>query len=479
MKISLAPRILAVALAAAFPGGLHAADSINFSTFYNFNFAVGAQPYGGLLAASDGKLYGTTSSGNVIYSYTPGASAPVVLHTLLSSEGSQPSAGLAEGTAGTLVGTAIYGGANAMGSIYKVDASTGTTTVLHSATNAEPNLFSTRPLYASDSMVYVTSPISGMNGVNDHGGIVTVALDGTGFSVIHLATSTEGQPSGGLIEGTDSRLYGVTSNGGDAVLHNGSIYAINKNGTGYVTLHAFTTTEGVSPKGELLLAVDGFLYGTTTSGGANGKGTIYRLSTDGTSFQKIYDFDGTKGAQPQVGVVQGSDGFLYGTTLTGGDDNLGVVFRVDRGGFRYQVLHSLTTGDGTSPYSPLTMVSNGVFYAATVNGGTSSVGTLFRLTVTPETTFLPPVVKVNGPKRRSTTNTHITLRGKVTDPDGSLPHVEVKVNGHSYRNAKGVVKWQYDANLKLGRNVIKIRAISPGGSRSPVQRVVVYRYPVF
>ena len=97
-------------------------------------------------------------------------------------------------------------------------------------------------------------------------------------------------------------------------------------GSGFRVVHAFTGPDGLRPHG-LLQASDGTLYGTTSAGGAFGVGTIFQLTLDGT-YTVVHHFSSADGADPQDALMQASDGNFYGTTLKGGAFNRGVVFQM-------------------------------------------------------------------------------------------------------------------------------------------------------
>jgi uncharacterized repeat protein (TIGR03803 family) len=144
----------------------------------------------------------------------------------------------------------------------------------------------------------------------------------------------------------------------------------------------------------LLLASDGSFYGTTKQGGRScngagvaGCGVVFRITSAGT-YSILYRFKGgvEDGRNPQTGVIQGSDGALYGTTLIGGKNDTGVAFRLSLTG-EYKVLHhfDLLRGTGDRPNGRLVEAPDGNFYGATIGGGpntcaSSACGTIFRLT---------------------------------------------------------------------------------------------------
>src|SRR5205085_936033 len=134
----------------------------------------------------------------------------------------------------------------------------------------------------------------------------------------------------------DGALYGTTQSGGSNGL--GTVFKLNKDGSGYMVLHGFPSNDadGWYPVGALVQEDDGALYGTTERGGTEDAGTLFKLNTDGSGYSIIYDFGSTAddGLHPQ-GLATGSDGALYGTTYSGGSSNLGTVFRLNKDGTGY------------------------------------------------------------------------------------------------------------------------------------------------
>ncbi len=163
-----------------------------------------------------------------------------------------------------------------------------------------------------------------------------------------------------------------------------TVFKLNADGTGYTVLHRFTGTggDGASPGAGLIQGRDGALYGTAF-GGENGNATVFKLSTDGTSYTVLRRFTGTggDGAVPNAPLVQGNDGALYGTTGQGGAAGNGTVFKLNTNGTGYTVLYSFTGsgGDGANPSAGLVQSSDGVFYGTTIWGGDLGLGTAFRV----------------------------------------------------------------------------------------------------
>ena len=228
----------------------------------------------------------------------------------------------------------------------------------------------------SDGALYGTThyPLSGA--------VFKLNPDGTGFSILLSSDSTVRGPVG-LVQGADGFLY-LTCSGGGA--HGaGAVFKLNPDGTGNTLLYSFgnSAKDGAIPEAPLVQGYGGGFYGTTFAGGNSNLGTIFRLNSDGTGYSLLHSFgSATNDAlSPQTALVQGRDGGLYGTTRLGGTSNFGTVFRVNTNGSDYSVLHSFAGSplDGTWPEVGLVAGDDGALYGATTYGGSSNAGTAFRL----------------------------------------------------------------------------------------------------
>jgi len=139
---------------------------------------------------------------------------------------------------------------------------------------------------------------------------------------------TGGYPVAGLLQGSDGALYGTAQSGGS--LGNGTVFKLNPDGTGFTVLKNFdSSTTGGYPQAGLLQGTDGALYGTASQGGSLGYGTVFKLNPDGTGFTVLKNFDNsTTGGYLHAGLLQGTDGALYGTAYQGGSSGVGTVFRL-------------------------------------------------------------------------------------------------------------------------------------------------------
>lgn len=178
-----------------------------------------------------------------------------------------------------------------------------------------------------------------------------------------------------LVQGVDGDLYGVTDVGGTGKSCGaggcGTVFKISQAGV-LTTLHNFNTTDGKLPgNGGLTQASDGNFYGTTGAGGANGKGTIFKLTPQG-HLTSLYSFHGTDGSSPFGTLVQATDGNFYGTTYFGGTSGncsggCGTVFRITPKGV-LTTLYNFQGPDGQSPTGVI-QATDGNFYGSTIYGG--------------------------------------------------------------------------------------------------------------
>ena len=164
-------------------------------------------------------------------------------------------------------------------------------------------------------------------------------------------------PAGNLIEGREGALYGTMSSNGVPAGANGTVFRVNKDGSGYTLLWRFTNApgDGAAPLGGLVQASDGSLCGTTSSGGGSNLGTVFKLSDTGFNTytnQILRSFGGPPGdgSNPRASLLLGSDGWLYGTTFYGGTSNKGMAFKLRTDGSGYTPLRSFSgaTNDASS-----------------------------------------------------------------------------------------------------------------------------------
>jgi uncharacterized repeat protein (TIGR03803 family) len=200
-----------------------------------------------------------------------------------------------------------------------------------------------------------------------------------------------------LIQGTDGNFYGTTGLGGANGY--GTVFKITPAGT-LTTLYNFCSQSGCTDGYEpwaLVEGTDGNFYGTTYYGGASGDGTVFKITSDGT-LTTLYSFcsqtDCSDGGNPAAGLVQASDGNFYGTTTGGAQPFMGTVFRITPGG-SLRTLYRFCSQEGVCPdgYCPrgaLLQAGDGNFYGTTVYGGANGLldGTIFKISPSGKLTTL-------------------------------------------------------------------------------------------
>jgi len=386
--------VLAAALAAV--SSAHAAKVAGFTVLHSFTGVDGGSP-NSLIQTPDGFFYGSAANGGDVNSCpsdgcgvlfkSDSAGHITVLHTFHATDGYFPT-GLVRGSDGNFYGTTASGGqpsGGGGGTFFRMDAA-GNVTVLYAfvggfacCDGAGP---SGPPIQASDGNFYGTTGAGGAFRDADHpGGFGTVYQFNpvtSQLTILHSFNLPDNNgifPNNPLIQGSDGLLYGTTTEGAGA-FHTGGGTAFRVDTSGNLSRLAVITL--MEPVSSLIQSKDGFFYGV---GQSTAGGSVYRLDANG-KLTFINRFDGVDGFNPHFGLMQATDGFIYGTTSEGGllDFQGGDLFRMSAFG-SLRVMHSFVTtgGDGFSPSSMLIQGVDGALYGVNGGGGTGGRGTLFRL----------------------------------------------------------------------------------------------------
>jgi uncharacterized repeat protein (TIGR03803 family) len=311
-------------------------------------------------------------------------------------DGSVPFAGLVSDPSGNLYGTTTSDGEFDSGVVFKLSPA-GKETVLHSfsGVGGEGEYPNARLVRDAAGNLYGTTSQGGVYGGSCGGvGCGTVfKLDGAGReTVLHgFSGSPDGSgPYASLARDGAGNLYGTTIGGGQYGF--GTVFEVDNNGSQTV-LHSFNPNgvggDGATPYGGLARDTAGNLYGTTIGGGQYEMGTVFKMDTTGTE-TVLYDFGSQSGdgQLPSGDLIRDAAGNLYGTTQYGGALGLGTVFKVDKNG-NETILHSFAGVDGEYPFlAGLLRDAKGNLYGATDEGGAFSFGTVYKLDSTGKVTVL-------------------------------------------------------------------------------------------
>ena len=396
-----------------------------FTTLHSFcsgggSCTDGSAPVAGLVQATNGDFYGTTPNGGA-GSYCGGGCGTVFritpsgrLTTLNSfagspTDGANPFAGLVQATNGDFYGTTFYGGVNCApygcGTVFKITPS-GTRTTLHFFAGSPTD--GAQPyaglVQAPNGDLYGTTGGGGAGGAGGLGGTVFKITPSGALTTLYNFCDTNGcgyggwDPRGGLVQATNGDFYGTTVWGGGGSLPIagcassgcGTVFKITPSGTSFANLYAFGGTgnpnDGALPYAGLVQSANGDFYGTTVHGGFNngshpyGSGTVFKITPSG-ALTILYGFcaqvNCTDGENPYAGLVQATDGNLYGTTSS-------TIFKITPTGTLttlYSFCAQSYCADGEGPQAALVQGTNGDFYGTTTSGGAFGSGTVFSLSV--------------------------------------------------------------------------------------------------
>jgi uncharacterized repeat protein (TIGR03803 family) len=324
-----------------------------------------------LISDSAGNLFGTTTNGGVyegqvLFAGTAFELSPLkngdwnekILHSFGSGTDGEAPNGLISDAAGNLYGTTSYGGGK----------------ICYNAVPAAPG---------GCGIVFQLRPPTTKGGA---------------WTEVVLYRFTGGKdgnnPNGFLTLDSSGNLYGTTSYGGGGFSNGGTVFELSPRAIGYWAvkpLHLFTSNgDGSHPSSAVTFDSSGNLYGTTCAGGTYQSGIVFELSpmNSGTWGEKVlYNFNsnGTDGVCPVGGLTSDFGGNLYGTTVSGGNNNYGTVFELtpsSGGVWTEKVLYKFNggSGDGSYPYSGVLFDSSGNLYGSTSYGSTYNGGAVFKLT---------------------------------------------------------------------------------------------------
>jgi len=401
------------------------AQSATIESLYSLNASTdGSTPYGNVVQGADGNFYGTAARDGVNGNGTVFRVTQEGVYTVLyafqgSPDGQNPQANLYLASDSNFYGTTARGGAFGNGTIFRI-SSTGVFTLLYTFTGGTDGGFpAAGVIEGSDGNLYGTTVSGGAINAAGFPGYGTIFQMTPGGVLTTIYTFTGGDADGsnpyaGLVEGSDGFLYGTTNSDevGDSLYEFGSVFKVSKAGTLTTLYHFGDGNDGANPDGGLLEGSDGSFYGSTHNGGLyandddeSGQGVLFNITSSGT-FKTLYEFTGqADSGRPEGTLTFGSDGNLYGTTTISPS---GTLFQVTPAG-KFVTLGLLGTNPVESLGGPI-VGSDGNFYGTTDNGGTNGSGSIFEAVPSPA---LKPLVQLTLSSQTATVGTPVTLGWQV------------------------------------------------------------------
>jgi uncharacterized repeat protein (TIGR03803 family) len=383
MTIASAP---ALALAAALvPIATQPARAQTLTVLYTFTGGTdGGTPLSTPLLA-DGNVYGTASSGGAgnngtVYVLNFKSRTETVLHSFTGGrDGADPIAGLLADKTGIFYGVTYRGGVNNHGTIYRL-TSKGGFNVVHSFEGAPSEGSGPAGALILDPLgdMFGTTYVGGS--ANGYGTVFEVVAGGT-YETVRSFPPGGALPRAGL-KLVGGKLYGTTTGAGVTA---GTVFEVGVP----TAIYTFTGgADGAEPLGSLITDSSGNLYGATSSGGSgsfgNGYGVVFKLDPTTGQETVLHTFTGPDGSTPAAELTPDSSGNLYGTTTLGGANGYGTVFKLDPSG-NLTTVYSFTGGaDGGHPYAGVIVDAKGNVWGAASAGGSTAApggyGTLFIIT---------------------------------------------------------------------------------------------------
>ncbi len=334
------------------------ADGTGFGLLHSFTggtFTDGQNPRGNVIVDNQ-TLYGTTGSfGGSVYKINTDGTGFAQLHQFnypgTQTDPQTPVVGVTQ-IGNTLYGTTADGGANA-GSVIIPNQAGGGGTVFRLGTDG--------------------------TGFTELHGFNPTTADG---HTPRTALTTDG-----------STLYGMTQGGNPISPNAGTVFKINADGTGFNTLFEFDNTSSIRPDGAIpaenqLVLVNNRLYGTTQTGGfisgvAANRGVLFAIDTDGSNFDVLHTFGAGQDGISPMGALALDGNTLYGVTLGGGDHSQGTIYQIDLDGTGYQKIHDFAGGanDGARPFHAGLIYDSGTLYGTTTSGGQFDIGVVYTLKI--------------------------------------------------------------------------------------------------
>ena len=294
-----------------------------------------------------------------------------------SINGSQPIGSLLLASNGLLYGTSVVGGANNAGVIFSFDTASLTISVLHNCISINGYGSRTTLIQVNNGKLYGLA----QGGVNNSGVLFCFDPSTNIYTDLYDFVGVNSSfRDNGLFQASNGLLYGMHYYGG--ANSSGYIFSFDLSNNTFTDIHDFTGADGKYPNAGLIQYSNGLLYGMTETGGSIGNsGVLFSIDPVSSSYSVLHNFDLSTGKNPEGNLLQVGN-FLYGLTLTNINPSKGVLFRFDPSTNAYDTLYNFAIATGTEPYGSLIRASNGKLYGMTSNRGAHSLGVIFSFDLT-------------------------------------------------------------------------------------------------
>lgn len=339
----------------------YTASSNTFVKKIDFNASNGGPCHGGLTLANNGMYYGLTNLGGAnnvgtIFEYNKSTNSYLKKIDLVTANGSLPYGALLNASNGKLYGLTSGGGASSLGTLFEYDPSTNTYTKRADlngnggGTQLGGVPYGSLVEFSGNSKLY---GICKQGGSSNLGTIFEFDPATNTFTKKIDMTAVNGYSAFGSMVESSSKLYGMTSLGtGSSSL--GVIFEYDPATNTYTKKIDFTgvsgSAPGSSPFGSMVQsATVGVLYGLTKTGGANDKGVLFEYNVTTNTYTKKIDLSSAIGEQPLGSMILAANGNLYGVTNLGGTNSMGVLFEYNPGTNTYTKKFDFTGTNGQTP----------------------------------------------------------------------------------------------------------------------------------
>jgi uncharacterized repeat protein (TIGR03803 family) len=255
-------------------------------------------------------------------------------------------------------GVTNYGGPDNIGGIFRTDENANITLIQSFEKYGERTAVNSTPIEPIPGFIYA---MTSLGGEYDQGVIYEYEIATGGMVIKHSfdAALSGKNPNGSLLKVSNGKLYGLTKSGGN--FDKGVLFEYDLATQIVQKLYDFTGTDGEAPLGSLIQSSDGKLYGMTSLGGTDAKGVIFRYDILTGTYEKLKDFNATDGSSPRGDLLEAANGMMYGFTLNGGASNYGTMFSFDKTTLTYTKIQDLVFAN-RNPTGSFIEAASGLLY---------------------------------------------------------------------------------------------------------------------